>query len=307
MTSMHRSYYNSATANIQVRVGETWQPADEAQCAAYIAYKSRPTYYIESPHTENGVCIFRENNDPYNPTYFKLEGSVRNMKHPIIDFNDIRVFLMDGVTEPGNRNGAGWVKARNYQAWAYVNFMYDINIAPRKCYMSKYSTYLAFPPGFDMRNVTRIDIDGLPPNIIFSMSRNENNSVYYERNDHESTRVRICDNEYARAGFLGFFTRITMDVGVIITPPQSHPHPLSANANSVSTSGASIGCHGLMPPIIKTTVEEEQCILCYDNKKNTKFLPCGHTIACYYCTQQLVKNECPICKTNITNIQHNPS
>ena len=302
---MQRSYYNPALADIRVRIGDTWRSADEAQRAAYIAYKSRPNYYVENPHIDNGICIFRENNDPYNPTYFKLEDSVRNAKHPIIDFNDIRVFLMDGVNEPGNRNGAGWVKARNYQAWAYINFMYDINVTPRKCYMSKYSTYLAFPPGFDMRNVTTIDIDGLPPNIIFSMSRNENNSVYYERNDHESTRVRICDNEYARAGFLGFFTRITMDVGVIITPPQSHPHPLSANANLVSSPGASIGCHGLMPPIIKTTVEEEQCILCYDNKKNTKFLPCGHTIACYYCT--LVKNECPICKTNITNIQHNPN
>jgi hypothetical protein len=302
---MQRSYYNPALADIRVRIDDTWRPADEAQRAAYIAYKSRPTYYVENPNVDNGICIFRENNDPYNPTYFKLEDSVRNAKHPIIDFNDIRVFLMDGVNEPGNRNGAGWVKARNYQAWAYIDFMYDINVTPRKCYMSKYSTYLAFPPGFNMRNVTTIDIDGLPPNIIFSMSRNENNSVYYERNDHESTRVRICDNEYARAGFLGFFTRITMDVGIIITPPPSHPHPLSANADSAS--GASVGCHGLMPPIIKTIVEEEQCILCYENKKNTKFLPCGHTIACYHCTQQLVKSECPVCKTNITNIRHNPN
>jgi hypothetical protein len=187
--------------------------------------------------------------------------------------------------------------------------MYDINVTPRKCYMSKYSTSLAFPPGYDMRSVTTIEIDSLPLNIIFSMSRNENNSVYYERNDYNSTRVRICDNEYARAGFLGFFTRITMDVGVIITPPQSQPHPLSANSDSLhgSASGASIGYGGLMPPIIKTVVEEEQCILCYDNKKNTKFLPCGHTIACYHCTQQLVKSECPICKTNITNVQYNPN
>jgi hypothetical protein len=100
-----------------------------------------------------------------------------------------------------------------------------------------------------------------------------------------------------------------MDVGVIITPPQSHPHPLSANSDSVhgSASGASIGYEGLMPPITKTVVEEEQCILCYDNKKNTKYLPCGHTIACYHCTQQLVKSECPICKTNITNVQYNPN
>jgi hypothetical protein len=296
---MNRSYYNPELSDIRVKVGQTWQPANETQRSAYIAYKSRPNSYMESMHVENGTCIFRENSDPYSATYVKLENSIRNIKYPIIDFNDIRVFLMDGVTAPGNRNGAGWVKARNYQAWAYIDFVYDS--APRKCYMSKNSTYLAFPPGFDTQNVVTIDIDYLSPNIIFSISRNDNNSVYYERNDHDSSRVRICDNEYARAGFLGFYTRITMDVGIIVTPPQSHPHPLSANSNS---GGASIVCEGVIPPTIPTMLEEEQCILCYKNKKNTKYNPCGHIIACYVCTKKLTKNQCPVCIKTIYNINY---
>ena len=171
------TYYTTPgrVRDIRVKIGDIWRPADEAQKAAYIAYKSREHYYTEIPHThENGITIFRGRNDPYMATYFKLEGSERNAKHPIIDINDISIFLMDGATGRGSRDGAGWVNARNYQAWAYADFVYDH--AVRKCYMSKYSSYLAFPPGFDRANVVTIDIDGLPPNIIFSVSRNENNS-----------------------------------------------------------------------------------------------------------------------------------
>ena len=227
--------YDSSKADIRVKIDGVWSPASEQQKAAYIGYKSRQHFYRETPHThENGITIFRDDctsngdsnvpnyDDPYMPTYFKLEGSVHNSnaKYPIVDMNDIYIFLVDGVTGNGSDNGAGWVKSRDYQAWAYVDFVYDTNTT-RKCYMSEYSTYLAFPPGFDSKNVVTIGIEELPPNIIFSMSRNENNSVYYEKNERGHARVRICDNEYARAGYLGFFTRITMDPGIIFIPPDN--------------------------------------------------------------------------------------
>ena len=295
MTSPSTSTYYMTPGrvrDIRVKIGDTWQPADEAQKAAYIAYKSREHYYTETPYThENDVTIFREDNDPYMATYFKLEGSSRNVKHPIIDMNDISIFLMDGVTGRGSRDGAGWVNARNYQAWAYADFVYDH--AVRKCYMSKYSTYLAFPAGFDHANVVTIDVDDIPPNIIFSVSRNENNSVYYERNDSGGSRVRMCDNEYARVGFLGFFTRITMDVGMIIEPPGS----VGNGGNS-----ANMFCEVEVPPLIETSVEADQCILCYEYVKNTKLSPCNHVISCYRCIQKLSKSECPVCKARITSI-----
>jgi hypothetical protein len=297
-------YYDNVTKDIRVKVGNTWQPASDDQCAAYIAYKSRPNYFIEEVYTHgNGITIFRENhngqnrNDSYMPTFFKLEGSIRNPngKYPIIDFNDIQVFLMDGVVGDRSRNGAGWVKSRNYQAWAYIDFIYDS--APKKNYMSKYSSYLVFPAGFNRENVVTIDIDGLQPNIIFSISRNENNSVYYERNDAQHSRVRICDNEYARVGFLGYYTRITMDIPVEIIPPPSSAAP-NENANAFVYDS-------LMPPapIDETANEDEQCILCYKNKKNIEYIPCGHIISCIVCFEKLVRKECPICKVKITSLK----
>ena len=297
--------YDNTNADIRVKFDNVWHPADEQQKAAYIAYKSRNHYYRETPHThENGITIFRESNnnnnnpinndDPYMPTYFKHDVSIHNAnsKYPIIDMNDIYVFLMEGVSGSRSRNGAGWVKARSYQAWAYVDFIYD-NTATRKCYMSKYSTYLAFPAGFDSRNVVTIDINGLPPNIIFSISRNDNNSVYFERNDPSSSRVRICDNEYARIGFLGLFTRITMDSGIIVTPPVAQ-----VNGNTVIFEGS-------LPSLVETLDEEEQCILCYKYKKNIVYEPCNHVISCYECFEKLVRKECPVCKTVITKIKKN--
>jgi hypothetical protein len=298
------SYYTNIYKDIRVRVGETWQPANEDQRAAYIEYKSRPNYYTEEPYTHsNGITIFREGmtgenrNDPYMPTFFRLEGSMRNpgAKFPIIDMNDISVFLMDGVVGNHSRNGAGWVKSRNYQAWAFTDFIYDTS--PRKCYMSKYSSYLAFPPGFDNRNVVTIDIDGLAPNIIFSISRNDNNSIYYERNDYSNSRVRICDSEYARSGFLGYYTRITMDTGFDIVSP-----PTESVAYILSSDGAEPP-----PPVVETSVEEDQCIFCYSNVKNIEYEPCSHIVSCIVCFNKLVKKECPVCKCQISKIKHKSS
>jgi hypothetical protein len=304
---IRRSYYDNIVKDIRVKIGDTWQAASDDQCAAYIAYKSRANYFMEDPYTHNnGITIFREDNngyhrnDCYMPTFFRLSGSLRNpgAKYPIIDMNDICVFLMDGVVGNGSRNGAGWVKARNYQAWAYVDFIYDR--AMKKCYMSKYSTYLAFPPGFDRHNVVTIDMDDLPPNIIFSISRNENNSVYYERNDSSNSRVRICDNEYARAGFLGYYTRITMDVSIEITPPTPSSVLASPSGNNIQMFLTNNSLP--MPPIIETVDEEDQCILCYKNMKNVEYKPCNHTISCIACFERLLKKECPICKAEIVKI-----
>jgi hypothetical protein len=163
----------------------------------------------------------------------------------------------------------------------------------RKFYASKYSSHLFFQRGSTNQNVTDIDIDGLPPNIIFSISRNENGSVYYERNDAHGTRVRICDHAGARAGFRGFYNRITMDPGIIVTPAQQ-PMPSYTASSAVPLE---------LPPLIstvKTSVEEDQCILCYENAKNLTFSPCAHNIACSACYVKLMKpRECPVCKQAI--------
>ena len=39
---IRRCYYDDCLKDIRVKIDNTWQPANEDQCAAYIAYKSRP-------------------------------------------------------------------------------------------------------------------------------------------------------------------------------------------------------------------------------------------------------------------------
>ena len=328
---MMRSSYNAANADIKVKINGVWQPASPLLRDIYIGYKSLPMSNGSAPYFKDGITIFRTDNDVYMPTFYSVQTTnVTNARNvirendyifpeneshgiqegsstpiPIIDFNDIYIFLVDGVTGPGSRSGAGWVKARNYQTWAYVDFIYD-DTRVRKCYASQYSTYLAFPAGFDTPNIVTIGVPGLAPNIIFSISRNDNNSVYYEKNDASHTRVRICDNEYARAGFLGFYTRITMDVGMIITPPPaaSHAH---AHSHTISSPGSALvlACIGDKPPMVDLTDNEEhQCIMCYENKKNVQFYPCNHAISCYRCMQQMTKCECPVCKSAIHTFQY---
>jgi len=331
---MMRSSYNAANADIKVKINGVWQPASPLLRDIYIGYKSLPMSNGSAPYFKDGITIFRTDNDVYMPTFYSVQTTnVTNARNvirendyifpeneshgiqegsstpiPIIDFNDIYIFLVDGVTGPGSRSGAGWVKARNYQTWAYVDFIYD-DTRVRKCYASQYSTYLAFPAGFDTPNIVTIGVPGLAPNIIFSISRNDNNSVYYEKNDASHTRVRICDNEYARAGFLGFYTRITMDVGMIIAPPPplvaaaaaaSHSHTISSPGSALV-----LACIGDKPPMVDLTDNEEhQCIMCYENKKNVQFYPCNHAISCYRCMQQMTKCECPVCKSAIHTFQY---
>jgi len=264
-----------------------WVPAPPDWAEAYVQYKSRPTYGAEVPFNHNNqFLVYREDNNCYMPT--RIQRSDTGDTYAIMDCADVKVFLQDA--EPVN-----WYPARNYQMWAFRDFIYDVARPVRKYYASKYSSHLFFQRGSSTQTVTYIDIDGLPPNIIFSVSRNDNGSVYYERNDAHSTRVRICDHEGARAGFRGFYTRITMDPGIIVTPATS----------AVALHVPSHAALSLPPGLIaqKTNVEEDQCIMCYENKKNIRFGPCAHNVMCGECYTQLIKpRECPVCKQTIASL-----
>jgi hypothetical protein len=219
--------------------------------------------------------------------------------YPIMDCADVKVFLQDA--EPVN-----WYPARNYQMWAFRDFIYDSARPVRKFYASKHSSHLFFQRGGS--SAQDIDIDGLPPNIIFSISRNDNGSVYYERNDPRGTRVRICDHEGARSGFRGFYNRITSDPGIVITPPSQQVHliqPIQPTQPMPSYTSSSAIPLQLPPGIstVQTSVEEEQCIMCYENAKNIAFGPCHHQIVCSECYTKLIKpRECPVCKQAIVSL-----
>ena len=270
-----------------------WVPAPPEFAAAYMHYKSRPAYSPEVPSNYEEFIVYRESNDCYMPT--RIQRTDTWETYPIMDCADVKVFLQDA--EPVN-----WYSARNYQMWAFRDFIYDSARPVRKFYASKYSSHLFFQRGSSAQSVTDIDIDGLPPNIIFSISRNDNGSVYYERNDAQGTRVRICDHEGARSGFRGFYNRITMDPGIIVVSPTQH-QALTQPVLSY-TSSSSIPLQ--LPPLIsavQTSVEEDQCIMCYENRKNITFSPCAHNVTCSACYIKLVKpRECPVCKQAIVSL-----
>ena len=292
---MNQTRNNHSDIRIQRQNDGTiqWVPAPPEFAAAYMHYKSRPAYSPEVPSNYEEFIVYRESNDCYMPT--RIQRTDTWEAYPIMDCADVKVFLQDA--EPVN-----WYPARNYQMWAFRDFIYDSARPVRKFYASKYSSHLFFQRGSSAQSVTDIDIDGLPPNIIFSISRNDNGSVYYERNDAQGTRVRICDHEGARSGFRGFYNRITMDPGVIVVSPTQH----QALTQSVPSYTSSSSNPLQMPPgisAIPTSVEEDQCIMCYENRKNIAFSPCAHNVTCSACYPKLIKpRECPVCKQAIASL-----
>ena len=297
---------------------------------AYAAYKERPHYYRETPYLTTSYIVYRPDNDPYLPTYTaRIEdipalndgtgigngigvGQRNNLANnitisreihesmedagkaiPIIDMNDIHVFIVDN---PG-MGRANWLPARSYQVWAYRDFMYDRNRSIRKSYMSRGTSPFVYEG--DVRilanQIVTIHFDNIAPNIVFTIGRNGNNSVHLQRNDEFGTEVRICDNEYARSGYLGFYTRLTMDPGIVTT---LH---VEGERGVLPTQQLSIA-H--LPDPEETDDEQHQCILCFKYRVNARFSPCEHKVCCSVCYSKMSKNSCPVCRGDITRIMN---
>jgi len=252
---------------IKIRRNNIWENAEDKYKELFNKYREQ-NRYSERPFSENGITISRNIDDPFNGIFISID----NIKYPICDWNDVKIFLTD-------MDNVNWYPARNYQTWAYYDFIYDNK--NRKNYISRGSTYT---PGD-----TIIDIDNLNSNIVFKLMRNNNNSISFERNDVMRSHFRICDNEWARLGYRGFYTRITMDPGMIVIPPSDQ-----SNINKLELP------EGLL--LVETSDENEQCIMCIQYKVNIIFTPCNHSISCSDCYQKMEKNVCPICKNNIVSI-----
>ena len=111
---------------IKIRYNSTWILANPDYVQAYQNYKNQPIYHPEEPVTTGRLTVYRTNNDVYLPTFIRDGTAV----YPIADFEDVRVFLLD-------LNPVDWYAARNYQVWAYYDFMYDNQ--QKKTYASKNS------------------------------------------------------------------------------------------------------------------------------------------------------------------------
>lgn len=290
---------------------------------AYAEYKERPHYYRETPYLTTEYIVYRPENDPYLPTYTaRIEdipalndgtgigdgigvGQRNNLANnititqavhesmeyagkaiPIMDMYDVSVFIVDNQA----MGRANWLSARSYQAWAYRDFVYDRHRSIKKSYMSRGTFHISNDNDILANQIVTIHVDNIAPNIVFNISRNDNNSVYFERNDEYRTRVRICDNEYARSGYLGFYTRLTMDPGIIVIPPHIEAAPLLSTAH--------------LPAPEETDDEQHQCILCFKYRINAKFSLCEHQVCCSSCYSKMAKNECPVCRAEITRIMN---
>ena len=317
--------------NIQTRINGLWSPARPALRDAYASYKERPHYFRETPYITGEYIVYRLDNDPYLPTYIartedipatesenglqfgagNAVGQRNNLANniiitrevserissaiPIIDMFDVYVFIVDN---PG-MGRANWLPCRQYQAWAYRDFMYDNHHSIKKSYMSPNSSSLAFNDRILTNQIVTIQVPNIEPNIVFNISRNDNNSIYYERNDSGGSRVRMCDNEYARSGYLGFYTRITMDPGIVVIP--NLPPIVEPNSSTNTYTLLSVA-H--ISPVEETNDESKQCILCFRYQVNAKFSPCEHKVCCSDCYSKMVKNECPVCRTAISRVMN---
>ena len=53
--------------------------------------------------------------------------------------------------------------------------------------------------------------------------------------------------------------------------------------------------------IVKKTITEPECIICFENKSNILFLECFHLCVCNVCDSKGRFNRCPLCRTKIKN------
>lgn len=289
----------------------------------YVGYKERRYYYREKPYVYGEYIVYRTDNDPYLPTYIaqvtdagvdadagagagaELIVITREIHErmdaqgkttPIMDLADIFVFITDPAVVGSGR--ANWFPARSYQAWAYRDYMYDPHRTIRKSYMSHGTSRITYEGDSRIlvNQMVTIPIPGISANIVFTIARNETGSVYFERNDAMGSQSRICDNEYARIGYLGFYTRLTMDPGMIVMPPVAAGAGAGAGAALLSTT------HLSSPE--ETNDEERQCMTCVRNRVNARFSPCDHQVCCSACYLQFTKNECPVCRAVIAAVMN---
>ncbi|ATZ80561.1 RING-finger domain containing protein [Bodo saltans virus] len=270
--------------SIMVRLDGQWVEARNYQAHAFknfIKNGEQPYKYDDS---RNGIIftIQRENNQQIY--IIRNDGT----RMPIADWNNVQVFLLDAIS-------IGWYPARDYQTWAYFDFLYSNDI--ERHYKSLESDNI----DSNIRYTT-IDVPNLYSNIVFRMSRNDNGTIFYEKNN-DRTRVRISDNAIERAHYLNNYNLSIAHSRITQTPSV---RMRIDSPRAIDTL--------IQMKIEKTSNDDEMCCICNDNKKNIQFLPCKHDLFCSECCTALFKHNktvtCPLCRANViefTNISPPPT
>lgn len=278
-----RGRNNNANYNSSIKVkldAGSWTEARNYQAEALNLFKSvnngeRPYIY--------------DNNQVKNRIKFRIERLLdqriyimreNNTRMSIVDWNDVKVFLLD-------KNPVGWYPGRSYQTWAFFDFVYCGE--QERYYASNGST--EFLPGV---NYINIPVENLEPNIIFRMSRNENGTVFYEKDDAGRTRVRISDNDFERAEYLHSYQNMN-------NPRQ--------NINNNNEEFSLTIFETILFDVKETLDDDEMCVVCNVNQQNIRFMPCKHTATCSVCAQELLRRshneqlDCPMCRQNVNTIK----
>lgn len=256
--------------DIRILIDNNWISADIHQATGYrefIAYSPGIIYNYENNDIK--FSITHHNFDFNNGLFIIYDDQTRI---PIVDFNNVRVFLLD---QPVLQNHHYWYPARQYQAWAYYDFLYS-NDDSRQ-YISVGTDEIE-----NSRMIPNIYCN--EADIVFRIFRNETGGVYYERDDVNHTHIRISASQNIRNGYSGFYNRMTMDIGMVFDfIPTKVALPLDIT-NEISNN------------------ETTQCVICFQNKHNIIFRPCNHFQICSSCYTSQQKSLCPLCRTNINNI-----
>lgn len=293
MSSLTRQ--TGGASDIRVKLDDgTWIQAREYQAEAFSRFSDptnaeRPIVY-DQVLPRWGRVRFTIQREVDQRIYLIRENGTRM---PIVDWNNVQVFLLDLPGQPVN-----WYDARDYQTWAYFDFIYSGD--DERNYMSAGSRNIV--P--HIRYIT-IPNPALPADIVFRMSRNDNGTVFYEKNDAGRTRVRISDNARERSAYLGFYRRMT-DFGDIL-------HPVTRPAAAAVAAAVAAPAGPLAIPvgaiIAETLDDEEMCIVCNTNKQNIRFLPCKHTNTCSECCREMLGRatpylpfSCPMCRGRVSQI-----
>lgn len=261
---------------IKIFIDNSWIDAREYQKQAFRAFQANNilrTMTIPYHYNNQGIkfTISRVDNQSHGGIILTRDNGTTS---PIADWLDVKVFLV-------NIQPIGWHDAYKYQIWCYFDYIYFRQES--KGYKTRRT--IGYP------EYTEIPIDGLDANIVFTINRESNGTIYYQRNDTSRTRSRISDNPQARSYYMGYYRRMT-DIDSFI-PIIHQPQPI----NSITL---------VLPnniTIKETDNEELMCITCNNIQQNIRFLPCKHTIICSKCYPQLTNpRECPICRSIITSI-----
>jgi len=257
-------------SDIKIKINNEWINAREHEIEAFHLFKN-----IHSRFEGEKIYNYNFNNESY--TIKRLgdlhHGGIYIIKNnevsfPIADWNDVKVFINNE-----------WLPARSYQTYSYFDYIYSVEI--EKKYKSKNTQFY--------HDHIELPIDNIEPDIVFSISRNENNTIYYCRNDDRRSHVRMSDNDKARKHYLGYINRIndnSMFDSVILLPS---PEALKIPENVV---------------LKKTLDDDLECTICNDYEQNIIFLPCNHTKVCSECYKKLVKKHvCPYCNIKIDKIE----